>query len=132
MKKGIITTISYPVRYTENVFVHADKTVRNSEGVLIGKYAGCELDGFATELTDRTFRPPSSDGGSGFSVVYMFVRKDSPYFHLDSKYYEVNWSGELKEISFFQLSLERLKKGRVKNILRFFSRISFSFKLRMI
>ena len=116
------TTSTYPLKYTQNVFVHADKTVHNSEGTFLGQYVGCELDNFSSELSASTFCPETSDG-FGFYVVYMFLKKNG-------KYYEVNWSGKLKEISFFQLSLSRLKSRRCKRNFKFLSLIPHIFKLR--
>jgi len=112
------------VRYTKDIFVYKDRSVRDSDGKFLGQYVGRELDNFIPEFNERMFCPPCSDG-NGFHVVYIFVKKDD-------KYYEVNWLGEFKEITFLQLSLWRIERKSHHSSLIKWTQKNFGFPLPLL
>lgn len=108
------------VEYTKDIFVYKDKTVRNSKGEFLGQYVGRELDNFIVNFSDEHIFCPLTSNGNGFHVVYIFIKKDE-------KYYEVNWLGELKEISFLELSFQRICEK--ENISKTKRKVRENFKL---
>ena len=115
-----VSSSSTFMEYTKDIFVYKDRTVRNSQGKFLGQYIGRELDNFIVDFSDEYIFCPLTPGGLGFYVVYIFVKKDE-------KYYKVDWAGEFKEISFLELSFQRICEK--ENISKTKRKVRKNFKL---